>query len=253
MFTRCPACSTVHPVNAAMLARGNGRFRCGKCNKVSNALESLFDDWPEAGAKPPKSGELPTLGLNVDLKQAGRTRLNPAEAKLTGEYAGEPEQKPRGRGWLRAAWIIAVLVVAMVGVAKLAEFNGTPLLGPQDVDRMLIKLGLKQAPPPVAFHDPSLIHLVSRELVSHPTQPDRLRLAVTIVNRAPRNQPYPEIEVVLIDAAGDKLATHRFGPLDYLAPGSHGRLGMSPQAYLPLTLDFEDPGVRAVGFELNFY
>ena len=43
MYTRCPGCHTVHPVNAALLASGGGRYRCGKCNKVNNALEALFD------------------------------------------------------------------------------------------------------------------------------------------------------------------------------------------------------------------
>ena len=56
MFTRCPGCHTVHPVNAALLARGGGRYRCGKCNRAGNALDALFDDWPEAGEAPPAAG-----------------------------------------------------------------------------------------------------------------------------------------------------------------------------------------------------
>ena len=79
--------TTVHPVNAALLAQGSGRYRCGKCNKTSNALEHLFDDWPAAGDKPAGAGDLPVLGLNIDFTKAGRSRLEPAEAALTGAGA----------------------------------------------------------------------------------------------------------------------------------------------------------------------
>ena len=66
MYTRCKGCHTVHPVNASLLARAGGKFRCGKCNKTGNALEALFDEWPEAGEKPPKTGPIPNLGLAID-------------------------------------------------------------------------------------------------------------------------------------------------------------------------------------------
>lgn len=252
MFTRCPACSTVHPVNAALLAQNNGRYRCGKCNKVSNALVSLFDEWPEAGQKPPRSGDLPELGLSIDFTRAGQTRLNPDEANLTGREV-EPEQPGRGRFWLRAAWFIAALVLAGVVTLKLAEFNNVPVVGSMDMNSIMMRLGLKEPPPKQAFRDLGQIQLVSRELAVHPSAPGQLQLSATIVNRAAESQAYPDLEVTLFDATGASLARHRFKPLDYLAPGSSGRRGMSPQAYLQISLAIEDPGSKAVGFEIDFH
>jgi len=252
MYTRCPECSTVHPVNAALLAQGGGRYRCGKCNKTSNALEHLFDDWPAAGAKPAGAGELPVLGLNIDFTRAGRSRLEPAEAALTG--AGEPstERAPRGRLGLRALWLTAALALAAIVIVKLAEFNGTPLIEPATVDSALIRLGVKEPEPVKPFRDLDQIRLVSRQLLSHPADPGMLRLQATIVNRAPRRQAYPEIEVTLFGAGGERVSSVRFEPEDYLAAGSDRSRGMTPQAYLPLTLDFDDPGNTAVGFEIDF-
>jgi hypothetical protein len=94
--------------------------------------------------------------------------------------------------------------------------------------------------------------LVSRQLLSHPADPGMLRLQATIVNRAPRRQAYPEIEVTLFGAGGERVSSVRFEPKDYLAAGSDRSRGMTPQAYLPLTLDFDDPGNTAVGFEIDF-
>ncbi|MEJ2384210.1 MAG: zinc-ribbon and DUF3426 domain-containing protein [Xanthomonadales bacterium] len=252
MYTRCPECATVHPVNAALLAQGGGRYRCAKCNKVSNALEHLFDEWPAAGEKPAGAGDLPVLGLNIDFTKAGRSRLEPAEAALTGAGEPPPERAPRGRLWLRALWITAAIALTVSVVVKLAEFNGTPLIEQADVDAALVRLGLKEPAPVKPFRDLDQIRLVSRQLIRHPTDPRLLRLQATIVNRATRRQPYPQIEVTLFGASGERISSVRFDAKDYLAPGSDRSRGMTPQAYLPLTLDFDDPGDDAVGFEIDF-
>lgn len=252
MFTRCPACHTVHAVNAALLTQGRGKVRCSKCNKVANALLSLYDDWPEPGQKPSAIGDIPLLGQNLDLEKAQQSRLHPEDAKLSGD-AGEPSERPRpARPWLRALWVTGALVLVVVVVFKWAEFEGRPILQQPQIEQALIKTGLKEPPPREIFRDLSLIHLVSRELTSHPTRDDMLRLSATIVNRASRTQPYPLLEVKLLDAGGTLLASHEFKPENYLAGGAKAPPGMSPQAYLPLSLDLPDPGSVAVGFELDF-
>ena len=253
MYTRCPACHTVHPLNAALLTQGRGKYRCSKCNKVANALLSLFDEWPEPGQHPAPIGDIPVLGLNIDLEKAGRTRLEPQEARLTGDENAESPTKRRANPWLRALWVTAGLALVAVVVFKWAEFQGHPIQDQPAIQSALIRLGLREEPPREIYRELSLIHLVSRQLTSHPDRAGMLRLNATIVNRASRPQPFPDLEVVLLDSAGEPVATHRYAPRDYLAPGARVQAGMAPQAYLPLSLDIEDPGRRAVGFELNFH
>ena len=252
MYIRCPGCSTVHPVNAALLAQGGGMFRCGKCNKKSNALDSLFDDWPEGGAKPAAKGELPVLGIGIDLEKAGESRLNPKEAALRGEAGPKRRESRLGQFLVRSVWLIGVVVVGAIVIFKAAEFSGNPIVDQEEVDEALVTIGVKEPAVNQPFRDLERIHLVSRELTSDPSQPGMLRLKATIVNRASRSQPYPALEVVLFDAAGEQLATYDFIPGDYLAASTMPGSEMSPHAYLPLTLELEDPGVKAVGFELNF-
>lgn len=255
MFTRCPGCSTVHAVNAALLARNGGRYRCGKCNKTCNALDALFDEWPEAGRKPASQGEIPVLGLAIDLEKAGQSRLNPEEAGLIGE-AGETPQKRAGRIGrllLRTAWLIGGLVIGAAIIFKVAEFSGHPIFEPGEFEELMVTAGLKEPPAPEIFRNLEMIHLVSREMAADPTRPGILSLKVTMVNRAARSQPYPGIEVVLFDASGATLSSQEFEPADYLAAGVANGAVMSPHAYLPLTLELEDPGSLAVGFELEFH
>jgi predicted Zn finger-like uncharacterized protein len=229
VFTRCPGCHTVHPVNAALLAVGGGRYRCGKCNKVSNALESLFDEWPRSGSQATAPGDVPVLGLALDLEAAAKARRDPEGADLD-ETTDAASKKVGSRApWrLRAAWICGALLVLAAVAWKWVEFRNEPV---RDLDQ---------------------VHLVSRELTSHPVLSGHLRLSATIVNRADRAQPYPDIEVTLLDASGNTVLSRRFTPDDYLDPERAPGAAMAPQAYLPLTLDMEDPGSEAVGFELEF-
>jgi len=249
MFTRCPGCHTVHPVNAALLAAGGGRYRCGKCNKTSNAFESLFDEWPAPGAQPPPAGELPVLAAGLDLDSAARAR------RFGNEAVGEDEDSG-GRSWrlllLRLGWIAALLAIAVFVIFGIAEFQGKPLLERPPIRSALERIGLKEPPTATAFRDLDRIHLVSRELRNHPDRPGWLRLSATIVNRASRNQPWPDLEITLLDAAGETVTRKVFAPSDYLAADSDRGKGMAPQAYLPLVVELEDPGMRAVGFELEF-
>jgi predicted Zn finger-like uncharacterized protein len=253
LFTRCTACHTVHPINASLLARGGGKFRCGKCKKLCNALDSLFDEWPAAGDRPPAAGDLPVLGMPIDLDEARKTRLTPDQAALHGDADADSQApaKPRGK-LLRLTWITMALVIAVIVTFKLAEFYQAPLLETPFVQSVKSRLGMPDPAAGQPFRDLQQIHLVSRELISHPFQADMLRLSATIVNRAPQTQPYPDLEVILLDASGEPVSKLRFRPKDYLAEGASRDSGMTPQAYLPLVLDLPDPGREAVGFELNF-
>jgi predicted Zn finger-like uncharacterized protein len=247
MYTRCPACHAVHAVNAAALAASSGRYRCAKCSKVSNAIECLFDELPSAGDRPPGAGELPVLGMPIDLEAASRARREPPDGDGAEEASENAGEGGSFRWLVRAAWISIAVAVVGFSVVRLAEFTGRPLLDREGaVEPASERQGAGQP-----YRDLDRIHLVSRELRDHPTQPGRLRLSATIVNRAERNQPYPVIEVALQDVAGRTLLTRRLEPSDYLDT-DRAAAGMAPGAYTPILVDLDDPGEQAVGFELEF-
>jgi len=253
VYTRCTGCHTVHPVNAALLAAGAGSYRCGKCNKLNNALQSLFDEWPAAGAQPPKPGDPPVLGAPIDLKSAAKARQEPEQAPSEPDETASEPSRARATPWLlRTVWIAGAIAILLVVIVQWARFQGEPLLERASIRSGLVRAGLVSPPPRTPFRDLDRIHLVRRELRSHPTLPGRLRLTATVVNRAAQSQPYPDIDVALLDSTGAVVLRKRFVPSDYLAPDAPGGGELAPHAYLPVVLDLEDPGVRAVGFELEF-
>ena len=253
MYTRCTACHTVHPVNARLLAQGGGKYCCGKCKKTGNALDSLFDERPGAGDRPPEAGDIPVLESSIDLDKARQSRLAPDETGLYDDSKSISIAPTRpGNRLTRPAWITLVFVVAVTVTFKLSEFYQVSLFDLPVVQSAKARLGIQNPKAAQAFQDLTQIHLASRELSSHPYRADMLRLTATIVNRAPEKQPYPDLEVTLLDAEGKAVSHFRFSPSDYLSEGASSESGMTSQAYLPLVLDLPDPGTVARGFELNF-
>lgn len=253
MYTRCQGCHTVHPVNAALLSRARGQYRCGRCKKLANALDALFDEWPSAGEVPAAGGEPPVLGGAVALEQPaappdageGETPLpDPANLSLSARQAGP---------WLRISWIAAGIVFLLGVLYWAGSYFGVININRESVDQSLVSMGVKDAPPQAPFRDVSSIELVSREMLSHPSRPRVLLLNATIVNRARQSQPYPEIQVKLFNLDNEVISERRFRPTDYLTSTSTLRDGMTPDAYLRFSLEMLDPGERAVGFELEFF
>jgi predicted Zn finger-like uncharacterized protein len=253
VYTRCPGCHTVHPCNASLLAQGAGKYRCGKCKQINNALESLFDEWPDPGVHPPVAGKLPELGFKLDLKAAKQARLSSREASLAAENnGGENQGAGRGKKMLRTAWITSAIALLILVTLYLAEFFQQPLLDSPVVRNMLVKTGLREPLPTTPLRNLDQLELLSRDMRSHPTRPDALSLSLTIVNRAPRPQAFPRLEVILLDSGGQTLVNQLFEPDEYLADGADIETGMTPEAYLHIKLDLADPGRQAVGFELHF-
>jgi len=235
------------------LAQGAGKYRCGKCRQLNNALESLFDEWPDPGDHATAAAELPILGINLDLVAAERTRLSPGEASIYSEEdAGEEQGTRRSNKTLRVTWIATAITLLIIVAAYLADFFRQPLLHSPGDGEALVETGLKKQSPAALPGNLDLLELLSRDMRSHPTRPDALRLSLTIVNRAPISQTFPKLEVILLDSSGQTLVSRLFEPQEYLAQDADIKTGMTPQAYLHINLDLADPGSQAVGFELHF-
>lgn len=252
MYTRCQGCHTVHPVNAELLSRANGQYRCGRCKKLANALDALFDEWPSAGEQALEHGEPPVLGGVVALEQPDDSEVSPEEAALLIEPAEQSEASSSKGAWLRVGWITLGLMLILGSIYSVGVYFGKIDIDSDILDQTLVRMGVRDAPPQKPFSDTSSIELVSREMLSHPLRPRVLLLNATIVNRAQQAQAYPDIQVRLFDIDNAVISERRFRPTDYLTSTSTMRGGMTPGAFLRFSLEMLDPGNRAVGFELEF-
>lgn len=103
LATRCPACGTVFRVVQDQLRVSEGWVRCGQCQEVFNALESLFELSAEAPLPPPSppgagrgagaaqaSGADPVGGAGGPTAAAGVAPSVPAQTPLTDLDLSDP-------------------------------------------------------------------------------------------------------------------------------------------------------------------
>jgi len=98
MLTRCPHCQTAFRVTTEQLKVRQGKVRCGACQSIFDALDSLTDELavvpgPEAVAAPPPA-ITPPPGLESRLPQDGEEAVAAPETAPMPELPSEPEPEP---------------------------------------------------------------------------------------------------------------------------------------------------------------
>jgi len=244
MFTRCPQCKTVHPLNAALLSHARGLVQCGQCERVFSALSFLFDHWPSGQAHAPIQGVdagVPVLGFVAD-RGTDDTR-DASESDGTGEFEKRPE---------RFGWKLATMLMVILTLANFAWTFRQPVLEKLGLIEQMHQADSLKISPNGLLKDPQQVHLVSRDIHIHPTRSGILVLSLTFVNLAQISQVFPDLELTLLDASSQPVARRRLQPRHYLRRGVDTSTGMAPDVYLPVLLELGDPGERAVGFKIRF-
>lgn len=77
MLTRCPTCQTTFRVTAEQLKARQGRVRCGHCQGVFNALETLIEETPSAAPAAAPSDE-PVVIHGFDIPALGDPAPTPS-------------------------------------------------------------------------------------------------------------------------------------------------------------------------------
>ena len=242
MFTRCPQCKTVHKLQSAQLSHAHGLVKCGQCGRSFSALNFLYDEWPAGAAYRPGKGArrgTPVLG--------GEQRIDTRQ-----DDPGHEEPARNGRWMKRLAWPLATILLALLTAANVAWTFRDSLAENPVVSPWLERVGWLQQEPRGLLKASQQLQLVSHDMHSHPTRAGILVLSMTIVNLAAHPQVYPVLEVTLLDEVNQPVARRRLQPADYLRVDADVDAGLAPEVYLPILLEFADPGMRAVGFEIRF-
>jgi predicted Zn finger-like uncharacterized protein len=238
MYTLCPQCETVHSLEARQLATAAGKVRCARCDTTFQALDALYDQYPDSHQAPYRRKQLadpPVLGRKPSSR--------PPTAEIISPMHDEPKRWP---------WFMLLTVLVIATGVNLAWTARDLIPRDGELAATLHRWSVPGFEPPAPFRDPSRIHLLTRDMHEHPTRPGVLVLSATFVNLAEQDQPYPEVLVALKNSDDRILAARVFAPADYLidTPGPDEKL--SPGQQVPLLLEFADPGERATGFELTF-
>jgi predicted Zn finger-like uncharacterized protein len=220
-------------------------------------LDRVFVD-PTAGRPPSLAGAeaiAPRASAAADEDPAGERMggLDVADHVRRDVLAGlrlRPLEEPsEAQPAIQLAWRGAAAVLALVLLAQMIHENRAwlaahgPLRGP--LQSVYGALGVKVQPPV----NLSAYQLRQWGVTGDPNAAGTLRVRASILNTSAQLQPYPLLRVTLANRFGTHVGARDFEPAEYLGRPT-ARL-MTPGERADATLDIQDPGKDAEGFEID--
>ena len=263
MHTRCPQCETVFRVTPAQLKVREGMVRCGRCQHAFAADKHLVRKaakvTPKGAPTARKRSASKKTGAAESTRPMGASHtLGRADPELTGsktEALAAPDVPPLTRPLklkTRAIyWVAGSLLLLFLLAGQALIFYGYELARhvPElrsSVDILCDPLPCRRLP----LIDMRRMDLVETRVAPHPRYDKALRVKATLVNRAEIVQPYPLLEVSLIDSQGQLVARRTYPPREYLSKPEVIQQGMPPQLAINVQLDITSPNVQASGYEV---
>ena len=283
MYTQCPECLSVFSLDAQTLAKAHGHVVCGHCEAGFDSLATLAEQLPpEPFVELPTNEptfEPPLLDLVVYRPQPDPPAVVVADEMVTAaaprpdvgdfsqlvfapRFAREPHAHQRvarrERRRLRSSdeqrwpWIVACLLLTLLLAVQLAWAKRDELIRHPTVGGWLrggcAVLGCQL--PLVAA--PQQLRLLASNVQAHPSVAGALMISASVRNDAIFTQPWPVLTITLSNAQGQRIAMRRLQPAEYLDDGAILRHGLAPGGSAVLLLEVEDPGDKAVAFEIGF-
>lgn len=199
----------------------------------------------EAAAVEPDPATHPARADTAQDDAAGLPRT----ARSAPSFARTARRAPaisRRRRWLEALAVAGLLLVLCVQLlladrARLAgDARWRPLLS-----TLCGTLGCALP----AWREPSAFRVVERDVRAQ--SPGVLRVSARIRNGARWAQPWPALQVTLLDANGRAMATRIFQPREYLG-GAPAQPGLGSGQEAALSMQVVEPGPQAVAFTFDF-
>lgn len=288
MVTRCPECSTAFRVSTEQLQARDGTVRCGRCQRVFNAFDSLTT-WPDSALAQEEAAGPEAAAPQVEPAAGAPPAVDPAAAPADAPLAQAPgaamsaplpavvrsprpaagtvaadrdelpeldwalEEPPRRRATL--AWTLAAALAALALAAQGAYFFRTELAAAAPSLRSPLEAGCRvlgcEVPLPARAE---YIVIEASDLKVDETRANRLLLTAAIRNRAPFAQRFPALELTLTGAQNQPLARRVFLPEDYVARDRPLSAGLAPNAVADVLLALDTGDLAPAGYRLySFY
>lgn len=257
MYTLCPHCRTVFRVRAAHLRAAHGEVRCGRCGRTFDAVPALSDEYPEnlsaaASPSPPEraapASEHHAQGGAVfsAIDPVATTRADDAIFPAAGPVMAPPRTPSRLRLALALGFPLALAFIAVLMYVQRDALAAYPQARPW-LERMCEVAGCKLP----LFKDRDKLRVIGRTVAAHPTLPEALEISLSFTNEAPYAQPYPTIQLRLLDINENVVSRHLFPPEVYLQ-NADVSAGLAPGERVQVVLEIPDPGPNAENFDFDF-
>ncbi len=284
MQTSCPECRTSFRVSQAQLGLRRGLVRCGKCNAVFNAYDTLLPELEEPPMPPREpvldalsdSATLPELSLpgwiaetpppqpeivqastvivvdEVDDEKVPLISGETSESILLSEL---PKRKPLQSTlpvWKRLLYGLSIFALILLFVLQSAYILRAEVAAALPASRPLLELLCQ----PLGCDVPLPRQLDRQAIVAsnleHDTeQKSRVRLTFLLANRTGQIQAWPTVSLTLTDVRETPVAQKLFSPEIYLPKGTNVQSGMANGSEREIRLELDIGNLAATGFTLS--
>lgn len=253
---------SVFSVDAPAIAQAHGFVMCGHCGAGFDCIATLADQLPpepftelpshEPGVEPPHLMHVvyrPPLAVEAAAEPAKTAQSDPfGDLIITPRFARDT-RLDRPRRW---PWITACLFLLLALATQLAwALRDTLVADPTTGAWLREACATLQCRLP-AVRDVGKLHLLARDVQTHPSVPGALLISATLRNDAAFTQPWPVVTLRLSDGNGKIIAMRRLNPSEYLDDSDALQRGIAPGVSTALIFEVEDPGHQAVAFDLGF-
>ncbi len=264
LVTLCPGCSTTFRVNAAQLQAHGGDVRCGCCQRIFNGFATLITV-NESAIEYTSQIQLYTFSTT---EIAAENQIIPGSSdnevethvipELNQETAETTEtsaplfgdEKPDRQWYVKWGSVNALLALFLISQIAYNYRTELTIIAPEIRPRLerLCEFLSCTVPYPQEI---SLIGIESSELQKNPAQqPEVATMYATIHNYAPFPQVWPALQLSLLDARKELIASRIFTAQDYLQETDKSLQFIQPQQEIEVRLDFDSDRVDALGYRL---
>lgn len=260
MYTQCNNCQAIFRVTMKELTSAQGLLRCGECGSTFDAMKSLSTTLPEDRKfiKKKEDSEADTEKQPQKNKQKKKEKiyLSPlAKAKdeikpkvPDASYQLRRKHKTHSTKFLLIALIsLSLLLLAQIIYKQKDWLSEQPITS--GITRAFCKVAGCQIE---KRRDISMIEMINKNIYSHPNQPNALVVSASLDNKAKFNQPFPLIEISLLDSNSNIIALRRFTPKEYLRENYEPGALMISNKVTEFKVHIADPGKDAVRFQFKF-
>ena len=241
-LTNCPHCKSVFKLRKEHLEMAEGHVRCGSCQSLFLATDSLVS----------MEKETQKATMAEDVEVASDNLISTALGDLADtpelELATESPNKP-SFSLKTPFYLLSALILLLCAFWYLYLWPNRMQLAQQESWRPLLVSSCSvfgcQVPPLQRIEQFEVSAIEVSEKVSGQQQ-----VSLMLKNTADFAQPFPKIKVVLSDIKGGNFTTPVFTPAEYLPKASHNTL-IQPNQMVQIGFSFLSDDKNYSGYQVK--
>jgi len=261
LVTICPDCGTAFRVNAAQLQAHSGDVRCGHCQRIFNGFTTLITVSEAALEHPaefqphpvnePEASEKDRVIIDLSNEASAEATMHWGSdaSESSGQLFDEASSDHQPWGW----WAVANAFALLLLIGQIAYSHRTELtiLMPEwrpHLERYCALMGC-EVPYPQSIKQLGIETSDLEKNLSR--QPEVTSVSAVIRNYAPFPQALPALQLVLLDAQDQIIASRIFTAQDYFPEPDTAPQFIEPQHEIEIRLDFDSSELQALGYRLH--